>query len=128
MDNGIGHRIEAWLNDGAKSIDLSNSYATSLDNSKIGTSQAILKNVKVGLNKVTVRAWDIFNNFSIKTAYFNIKGDANDLWLGDIKNYPNPFEFQTAIQFRHNLEIPFDANINIYNINGKLVKSISQKF
>lgn len=124
--NGIGHRIEAWLNDGAKSIDLSNSYATSLDNSKIGTSQAILKNVKVGLNKVTVRAWDIFNNFSIKTAYFNIKGDANDLWLGDIKNYPNPFEFQTAIQFRHNLEIPFDANINIYNINGKLVKSISQ--
>lgn len=123
---GIGHRIEAWLNDDPKSIDLSNNYTTSIENSRIGSSEAILKNAKPGLNKITVRAWDIFNNFSIETAYFYIKGDGNDLWLGDIKNYPNPFEFETAIKFRHNLDIPFDANINIYDIDGKLVRSISE--
>ncbi|MGA1048801.1 MAG: FlgD immunoglobulin-like domain containing protein, partial [Minisyncoccia bacterium] len=67
-----------------------------------------------------------FNNFSIETAYFYIKGDASDLWLGDIKNYPNPFDVETSIKFRHNLDIPFDATINIYDINGKLVESISE--
>ena len=123
---GIGHRIEAWLNDNPKSIDLSSNYTTSIENSRIGTSEAILKNAKPGLNKITVRAWDIFNNFSIETAYFYIKGDASDLWLGDIKNYPNPFDFETSIKFRHNLDIPFDATINIYDISGKLVESISE--
>ena len=123
---GIGHRIEAWLNDSPKSIDLSSNYTASIKDSRIGTTQAALKNVKVGLNKVTVRAWDIFNNFSVKTAYFYIKGDESGLWLGDIINYPNPFSVQTAIKFRHNLEIPFEANVNIYNSNGELIKTISE--
>jgi len=124
--NGIGHKIEAWLNDDPKSMDLSRNYTTSIGNSRLGTSQIQLEKVKPGLNKVTVRAWDIFNNFSIKNAYFYIKGDESDLWLGGIKNYPNPFESETFISFRHNLEIPFDADINIYDINGNLINSISE--
>ena len=124
--NGIGHKIEAWLNDDPKSIDLSRNYTTSLGTSRIGTSQIELNNVKAGLNKVTVRAWDIFNNFSIKNTYFYIKGDDSDLWLGGIQNYPNPFESETNISFRHNLEIPFQAKVNIFDINGKLIKSISE--
>lgn len=124
--NGIGHKIEAWVNDSPKSVDLSRNYTTSIGNNRLGSSQIELTNVKVGLNKVTVRAWDIFNNFSIATTYFYIKGDDSDLWVGDIKNYPNPFEKETNIQFRHNLEIPFDANINIYDISGKLLRTISE--
>ncbi len=124
--NGIGHKIEAWVNDNPRSIDLTQSYSTMIGNSRIGSSQAILNNVKPGLNKVTVRAWDIFNNFSIADAYFYIKGDESELWVGDIKNYPNPFEYETNISFRHNLEIPFDADIKIYNINGSLIRTLSE--
>jgi hypothetical protein len=124
--NGIGHKIEAWLNDNPKSLDLSRNYTTSIGSSRVGSSQLELSNVKSGLNKVTVRAWDIFNNFSIKNAYFYIKGSDSELWLGDIKNYPNPFEEETNISFRHNLEIPFEANIKIFDINGNLIKSISE--
>jgi hypothetical protein len=124
--NGIGHKIEAWVNDNPRSIDLTQNYTTSIGNSRIGSSQAILNNLKPGLNKVVVRAWDIFNNFSIGTAYFYIKGDEKELWIGEIKNYPNPFEYETNISFRHNLEIPFDADIKIYDINGSLVRSLNE--
>ncbi|MDC1068241.1 type IX secretion system sortase PorU [Candidatus Kapabacteria bacterium] len=120
---GIGHRIEAWVNDSPNSLDMTNNYTTLNGSNQQGTSNIQLNNLQPGLNKVTVRAWDLFNNFETATTYFYIPDNASDIRISDIKNYPNPFSDNTTIQVKHNLEPGFDYSINIYDIEGHLVRT-----
>lgn len=121
---GIGHRIEAWLDDNPNSIDLTNLFTTSLENSKAGTVEKILFDLIPGTHKIKVRAWDVFNNFSVKETFFNIAESENYIIVYDIYNYPNPFDNYTTISFKHNIEPPFEAEVNIYQYNGGLIKTL----
>lgn len=120
---GIGHRIEAWVNDNPNPIDMTGNYSTLNGSNREGTSNVQLKNLQPGLNKVVVRAWDLFNNFAIAETYFYISEIDNKIYITDIINYPNPFTDRTTIQFKHNLEPGFDYYINIYNIEGQLIRN-----
>lgn len=123
---GIGHRIEAWVDDSPNSIDLTNLFTTSLEDSKSGTVEKILFDLKPGTHKIKVRAWDVFNNFSIQETFFNIAKSENSIIVYDVSNYPNPFESQTTIYFKHNIEPPFEAEVNIYQYDGGLVKTLNK--
>ena len=125
---GIGHRIEAWVNDEPGAYDLTDSYtAWTTDTTNGGTASTVLRNLKPGLNKVTVRVWDILNNFTIDSTFFYIRDEADGLWIGDIRSYPNPFETETEVAFRHNLTPPFDVEVNIYSSNGNHIRTLSEE-
>ncbi len=49
----------------------------------------------------------------------------NDYKLTNIKNFPNPFNAQTVIEY--NLEKQQHVTIDIYNINGQLIETIIDK-
>ncbi|HPI19612.1 MAG TPA: hypothetical protein PKY56_04510, partial [Candidatus Kapabacteria bacterium] len=95
-----------------------------LKNSKSGTVEKILFDLTPGTHKIKVRAWDVFNNFSTQETFFNIAESENFIIVYDVCNYPNPFDNYTTIYFKHNIEPPFEAEVNIYQYDGGLVKTL----
>lgn len=122
--NGIGHGIEAWLDDNPNSIDLTNQYTTTVGNSKLGSARVQLFNLSPGLHIVRVRAWNVFNKFSVAETYFRIGGANDGILIGDFYTYPNPFADNVTFRFRHNIPEPFNAELKIFNSAGMLVKTI----
>lgn len=122
---GIGHRLEAWIDDNPESLDLTSNYSTSISDNRRGSASKQLTELSKGLHKVKVRAWDIFNNYSVAETYFNV-GDSNRLGITDAMAYPNPFGNLTNIKFKYNIDPPFDVQIKIYNSLGVCIKTISK--
>lgn len=119
---GIGHKPEAWIDDSPKPIDLTDNYKTDIDDSKAGYVETRLYGLEPGVHTVKVRAWDVYNNYSISETTFRISD--GELLINDVGAYPNPFETSTNIKFSHNASPPFDAEIGLYNSLGERVRSI----
>lgn len=117
---GIGHRIEAWVDDSKTSIDLTDKFVSSLTDSRRGIVNEVLYGLGEGTHTIKIRAWDVFNNFSIKESKFRISNKS--VFLDNLLAIPNPFESTTKLYFRHTAELPAVANIEIYTINGQLIR------
>ncbi|MEO6049626.1 MAG: type IX secretion system sortase PorU, partial [Candidatus Kapaibacterium sp.] len=120
---GIGHRIEAWIDNNPKSIDLTDSYQTLPTDYRQGTAQRRLFDLEPGEHHVRVRAWDIYNNSSEATSYFRIsEADEKTLHVEDVVNFPNPMTKETDFLFRHNQSRPLDAEVSIFTLTGRKVR------
>jgi len=120
---GIGHRIEAWLNNSTESLDLTEHYTSTKDNYHEGAVEMELSEVKSGRNTIRVRAWDSYNNSSSAETYFEV-ASSDQLSIVDLFNYPNPFADETQFTFRHNQTGPLDVQIKVYTIAGRLVRDL----
>jgi hypothetical protein len=120
---GIGHRIEAWLNGSLQSRDLTDFYASKLDNYREGTVQYPLTNLPQGRNTLRVRAWDSFNNSSTAETYFTV-ASSEGLTLADVLNFPNPFSETTLFTFRQNQSTPLNVTIRLFTVAGRLIRTI----
>lgn len=123
---GVGHKIEAWLDNNEQSIDLTSEYETSFEDYRKGTATKNLLGLEPGAHFVKLRAWDIYNNYSIAETYFNI-GQNGEVVLEDVLAYPTPFENNTTIRFKHNLNPPVDVTLDIYDSKGTRVNTIVKK-
>ncbi len=121
---GIGHKIEAWIDDSPLPIDLTDKYRNSLYDSKAGSIENVINGLSNGYHWIEVRAWDIFNNPTVGTAEFFVVSDSKEIETFEMDNYPNPFDFSTTFRFKHNLTPPFGATIKIYNLAGVLVRTL----
>ncbi|MFN0158949.1 MAG: type IX secretion system sortase PorU [Bacteroidota bacterium] len=121
--SGIGHRIEAWLNNSAESQDLTEFYTSTIDNYQEGTVQYQLRGLSQGRNTVRIRSWDTYNNSSTAEAFFDI-ASTDQLRVTEIMNYPNPFANGTAFTFKQNLLEPLSIVVKIYTTAGRLIQSI----
>ena len=124
--NGIGHRIEAWFDDSPVSIDLTDKFVSSLVDSRFGSAEQYIFDLLPGVHKVKVRAWDVFNNYTIGETSFRIARDGEGVLITQINNFPNPFDNETVIKFEHNLSELFSAELRIFTPEGRLVKNISE--
>lgn len=122
---GIGHRIEAWIDESPNSIDLTDRYNTSISDNHFGTAQILVSGLKKGKHKIKVRAWNIYNNYSEAEACFVIAPESDGIIISELINFPNPFELNTTIRFSHNVEPPFKANIYIYNSVGAKIREMN---
>jgi Peptidase family C25/Propeptide_C25 len=133
---GIGHRIEAWINNSQESIDLTKGYTLADDGS--GSVSEEINGIKDGRNTIIVRVWDIFNNYSIDSTYFYVNSPEDEYWIGAITTYPNPVVESTTIRFRHNLDVipvdditgaigeGIDAVVEIYSSDGALLRTLRE--
>jgi hypothetical protein len=124
--NAIGHDLVAVL-DGStdKPIVLNEYYEADLDSYKSGRVSYPFYNLSTGLHSITFKAWDVFNNSSTAEIQFVVAGSA-DIALNHVLNYPNPFTTYTEFHFEHNRpNEPLYAQIQIFTVSGKLVKTIS---
>lgn len=125
---GIGHKIEAWFDDDKTTIvDLSKNYTPSEENFRFGTSQAFIYNLKKGQHKITIRAWDIFNNMSEVDSYFTISNASDEVLTGDIYSFPNPTDGKITIVFEHNLNPSFNATLSIFDYNGIKIREFTNE-
>ena len=123
--SGIGHRIEAWLDDQNQSTDLTQYYKSKLDTYQEGIVEYQFGKLSPGTHSLRLRAWDVFNNASTSESIFDVLV-SQGLKISEMFNYPNPFSGQTAFTFNHNQILPVDTEIKIYTIAGRQVNSIKK--
>ena len=75
---------------------------------------------------INIEAWDILNNFSSISYDINIFNNNNENIIYNVYNFPNPFKESTYFTFSYINSNPINININIYNLNGKKINTISQ--
>lgn len=124
---GIGHRIEGWLDNSSEPMDLTSIFTTSIDDSKSGSISKILYGLSSGEHTIRIRAWDVYNNFSVAETKFRIE-KANTIVISSLSAYPNPVTTATNIEFTHNIVDNFTANLEIYNSVGDLIRSFTKNF
>jgi hypothetical protein len=122
--SGIGHRIEAWLNNSSQSIDLTDDYTSKVNNYRQGTIQYQLSALPTGNNTLRLRAWDSFNNSNTVETAFEVASDKN-LVISDVMNYPNPYASGTTFfTFHQNQTAPLNVTIKIYTVAGRMIKAL----
>jgi hypothetical protein len=121
---GIGHDIEAWLNESDRSIVLNEYYTGDVDSYQRGSVEYRFRGLEPGRHTLRLRAFDIFNNSSTAETYFVVAG-ASQLSLQDVYNYPNPMTDNTAFTFRHNMGDPVNVDIRIYTLTGRAVRTLN---
>jgi hypothetical protein len=126
--SAIGHRIEAFIDDNPTGIDLTGFYKSELDDYKKGKVIYKLPKLSPGKHSLKVRAWDVFNNSSIKEIKFNVV-EGVDFAIFNVFNYPNPFSEKTYFTFQRvgtEEETPVDVEIKVYTLSGKLISRIER--
>ena len=122
----IGHKIEVILNNNENNkIDVTQFYNT-LEGYQRGTLEFPLQNLPNGNHTLKLRAWDTYNNSSISSIDFTVKG-TSELALDRIFNFPNPMKDFTSFTFNHNFDSPLNINIKIYAASGRLIKDITRE-
>jgi hypothetical protein len=127
VGNGIGHDITGIIdNKISDPVVLNDYFESDLDNFKSGSLRYQLNDLAVGWHSLTVKAWDIFNNSSEETITFNVL-PSEKLIISELYNFPNPATSFTRFVFEHNMPgEQLEVTINIYDMEGRLVGTISQ--
>ncbi|MFN3134040.1 MAG: type IX secretion system sortase PorU [Candidatus Kryptonium sp.] len=126
--SAIGHRIEAFLDDNPSGIDLSEFYRTKLDDYRRGEITYKLPKLSPGRHTIKVKAWDVFNNSSVREVEFKVV-EEGEFAIYNVFNYPNPFSDRTYFTFQKVATIedtPIDVEIKIYTLSGKLINKIER--
>jgi len=125
--SGIGHDIVAILDgDENNPYILNDYYETEPNDYTFGKIRFPFRNLAKGLHTLTLKVWDVYNNFATAEIQFIVMGD-EEVALSNVLNYPNPFVSYTEFWFSHNR--PFetlDVQVQILTITGKVVKTINQ--
>jgi len=125
--SGVGHKLEAVLNDNeTNTIDLSNYFTGDLDaEGRSGEVKYKFSNLENGEQKILVKAWDVFNNFSSQVAFFKVVENGGST-IDYVMNYPNPSKGATTFTFQHNFEKPVSVKVKIYTIAGRVIAEIEK--
>ena len=123
---GIGHNIEAWLDDEEESTILNQYYRGKQDSYQEGTVEFLYEDLAPGVHTLKLRAWDIFNNSATAEILFNVES-STELSIANLYNVPNPMEDETVFTFQHNQSQPIDAEIKIYSLGGRLIHEIERR-
>ncbi len=125
---GIGHLIEAWVDEDQESINLTNDFESLVDSPKEGLIIKVLPKLASGSHTVKVRAWDIFNNYSIATTKFSIVDTSAGIFLMNPIVKPNPTTNNVTFRIQHNINEPYEVVLEIFNIFGQKVFEKSEDF
>lgn len=128
VGNGIGHDIVAVLDDDTRNpVILNNYYKSDLGTYKSGSLSYPFFNLAEGPHTLRLTAWDIHNNSASAVINFTVV-NSSALHIANFYNYPNPFIQKTWFVFEHNQpDGNLQAEIHIFDLAGKLMKSISQE-
>ncbi|HEY6193126.1 MAG TPA: type IX secretion system sortase PorU [Bacteroidota bacterium] len=123
--SGVGHRLEAWLDDQPESIDLSAFYQSKTDTYQEGTVEYRFGTLPAGSHKLRMRAWDTYNNSTMTETIFSVLEGAG-LDITNVYNYPNPFSSTTLFTFEQSQVSGVDAEVKIYTVAGRMIQSLKK--
>ncbi len=123
--SGIGHDITAVIDGNTENtIVLNDFYEANLDTYTDGSLKYQILELDEGKHTLELKAWDVYNNSSIKTLDFEVKSEV-ELDITNVLNYPNPFTTYTEFWFEHNQALStLDVSVQVYTVSGRLVKTL----
>jgi hypothetical protein len=127
---GIGHEIEAVLdNDRARAMVLNDYYSPEFNSYTRGSVAYPLDGLKPGRHTLSLKAWDMYDNSSLKEISFVVP-EHNTLTVKNVMNAPNPLTDKTDFIFQPQ---PYDGGgldvqIKVYNLKGIQVFSILKSY
>ena len=125
---GIGHKIEARLDNEPTTIDLTPYFTPSLTEPKAGDIQRYLGELPAGRHTITIRAWDVFNNYTDASVDFVIPS-VKDEGILKASFAPNPATSsdKIGIAVYYSVNPPIDATIIVYDETGREVSNFDAK-
>jgi hypothetical protein len=125
--NGVGHDCIAVLDDDEQHpFVLNDYYETETGTYKKGIIKFPMKNLAPGMHNIKVKAWDINNNSGEGRVDFSVV-DGSETELGNVFNYPNPFNDVTTFSFEHNHPNEnLEVQIDILSTTGQLIHQIKE--
>ena len=125
----VGHDLIAVLDDHVADPYVLNDYYETAENTfKTGYVNYPLKNIADGKHSITVRAWDVNDNYGEGTVDFMVI-NGQIMQIQGLMNYPNPFNDLTHFVFQHNHPSEtLDVNITVFNTSGARMCSINKSF
>lgn len=123
---GIGHKIEAWIDDN-QNIDLTRYFNCSTVNPKAGIIEKVLYDLSAGIHTLKIRAWDVFNNYSVSYVDFKIGTEKDGIIISKAYTVPNPAIGDALIEVIHNAPGAYTVTLEVYNQAGALVKTVSKQ-
>ena len=104
---------------------LNDRYEPAMNDFRRGRIALPLNDLKPGTYEFTLKVWDTQDNASEATIWFVVD---DNLFLSQVRNYPNPFDEETRITMTHIGEDgDFDVNIEIFDIMGRSVQQLYKK-
>lgn len=127
VGNGIGHDLVAVVDGETNNpIILNDYYSSDLDSYQSGEIRYNFAELEPGEHTLSVKVWDVNNNSSEASLEFVVT-EKEELTLDHVLNYPNPFTTYTEFFFEHNQAcVDLQAQIQIFTVSGKLVKTINE--
>ncbi|MFY0253425.1 type IX secretion system sortase PorU [Chitinophaga sp. 30R24] len=117
------HNLVAIL-DSSEYIALNAYFEASLDNYKAGNVAFPLSELSTGEHRITIKAWDTYNNAAVLTIYFKVV-EQGMIAVEQVRNYPNPFHDITRFTFLHNQQgEELQLILQVFTITGRLVKTM----
>ncbi len=125
VGNGVGHDITAILDSKTQPVYVLNDYyQADLDSYTSGKIVYPLSKLPDGRHSLKVKVWDILNNSNESYTEF-VVASSSSMALDHVLNYPNPFTTHTTFSFEHNKCCQYlDAQIQIYTVSGRLIKTL----
>lgn len=125
VGNGIGHDITSVVDDNTnKTMVMNDYYESDIDNYQRGAVRYPLTSLENGRHTLKLKAWDVCNNSSQSVTEF-VVAKAEELTIGNVFNYPNPFTTSTDFYFDHNHPYSdLEIMIQIFTVTGKIVKTL----
>jgi hypothetical protein len=124
---GVGHEITATIDTNpTRTIVLNEFYESALNDFSKGRIEYPLDEIPEGNYSLKVRAWDVHNNPSEETIFFEV-AESGNLVVDQVYNYPNPMNNSTAFTFEHNQQgNALDVDIRIYTLSGRPVQHLQE--
>lgn len=129
VGTGIGHEITAVLDgDEAATLILNDFYSAKLNSFKEGTVSYPMRDLEEGEHTLSIRVWDVANNFAEASTKFIVADDAK-LALAYLINAPNPFSGSTRFMVGHNQAgKDLSLELDVYTVDGRIVKRFQADF
>ena len=125
-DYSLGRDIMMSSNHSAfNHLVLNDRYEPVMNDFRRGRVVLPVSDLESGTYEFSLKVWDTQNNPSEASLWFVVD---DDMFLSQVRNYPNPFSEETRITMTHTGEDgTFDVNIEIFDIMGRQVQHLYKK-
>ena len=104
---------------------LNDHYEPALNDFRRGRVAIPVNDLEPGKYEFSLKVWDTQDNPSEASLWFVVE---EDMFLSQVRNYPNPFSEETRITMTHTgVDGTFDVNIEIFDIMGRPVQHLYKK-
>ncbi|MCB1059627.1 MAG: type IX secretion system sortase PorU [Calditrichaeota bacterium] len=124
LSGEVGHKITVRVDD-AQSEDITQFFNYDVDSYTDGELSRTIGPLSEGAHRLTVEAWDSFNNLNLTSLNFVVGESSEEGYaVRDVLNWPNPMASETFFTYALTQDGTSDVKIKIYTLTGKLVDEI----